>query len=329
MKRSHPFIPQFAALALACGCASVQAETLEGMLERGPAHSVLWAVSPESGDLIGQVFANASLAGQTILARCLPGLHCVAEGTSSIEPSEDLTGQLPFSAQPSGWWLITQATNAYMQPSLPMSEQQLQTRHGQLAITDEHVLLFNGRPVPAGAPQTAELAPQASPAPNTAALPLLAQVSAWWQGWWSRVRGKLLALLGRAPPQTQNALPAPTPAAAEPVQGNAALHIVAHFELQDQDIVLLQDTGGTACPALYRFATLTPQGIGVTSEFGTCTNIATVALDETHSGLHEPIVTMNGSRGPFEPEEEQRRAHMQLHRFALRQGQVHEVTARN
>ena len=242
MKLSHSFAPTCAALALVLlGCGNAQAETLEGTLERGPSHSVLWAVSPESGDLIGQMFANASLAGKTILAHCLPGLYCVAEGTSSIEPPEGLTVQLPFSAQPSGWWLITQATNAYMQPSLPMSENQLSTRHGQLAISDEYQLLFKGRPVMVAPPQIAEPASQANPAPHTAPLTLLEQVRAWWQGWWNQVRGKLLSLLGRTPPQTQTptSTPAPTPAATEPVQGNAALHIVAHFELEGQDIVLL------------------------------------------------------------------------------------------
>ena len=330
MKRSHPFIPQFAALALACGCASAQAETLEGSLERGPAHSVLWAVSPESGDLIGQVFANASQAGQTILAHCLPGLHCVAEGATSAEPAESLTAQLSFSAQPSGWWLITQALNAYMQPSLPMRERQLQTRHGQLAVTDEHLLLFNGSPVLTSPPQATEPAPQTSPEPSAAAPTLLERISAWWHGWWSQVRGKLLALMGRTPSQPQTPTPASPPiATAEPVQGNAALHIVAHFELETQDIVLLQDTGGTACPALYRFATLTPQGIDVTPEFGTCSGIANVMLNNGESGSPEPLVTMNDSLGPFEPEEEQRRAHMQLHRFVLRHGHVQEVPAHN
>lgn len=329
MKLLHSFAPKCAALALALlGCTSAQAETLEGLLERGTSHSVLWAVSPESGDLVGQLFANASLVGQTILSRCLHGLHCVAEGTSSIEPPEGLTGQLPFRAQPSGWWLITRATNAYMQPSLPMSENQLSSRHGQLAITNEYLLLFKGLPVMVAPPPVAEPASQANPAPHIAPLTLLERVTAWWQRWWNQVRGRLLALLGRTPPQTQAQTSTPAPAA-EPVQGNAALHIVAHFELEGHDIALLQNTGGTACPALYRFAILTPQGIVVTPEFGTCSNIATVAIDEGHSGSPEPFVTMNGSRGPFEPEEEQRRAHMQLHRFVLRQGQVHEVPAGN
>lgn len=304
-----------AALALACGA---QAETLEGTLERGPTHSVLWAVSPESGDLIGQVFANASQAGHTILAHCLPGLPCVAEDASTDEPPEGMAEALRFSAQPSGWWLVTQAGSAHMAPGLPMSERALRTRHGQLAITDEHLLLFNGRPVLANAPQAA-----APPAPDATPRTLRERISAWWQGWWGRWRGQLLALLGRTPaPATQ---PPPTAAAQPgPVQGNNDLHIVAHFEMDDKDIVLLQDTGGTACPALYRFATLTPQGIAATAEFGTCSGIAAVALDEAPSGVPEPVVAMTGSRGPFEPPEEQRRAHMQLHRFVLRQGQVQE-----
>ena len=63
MPRQHTPSPRTAllaaALALAPWCTSTaQAqETLEGMLEQGPRHSVLWAVSPESGDLVGQVFA--------------------------------------------------------------------------------------------------------------------------------------------------------------------------------------------------------------------------------------------------------------------------------
>ncbi|WP_311223548.1 MULTISPECIES: hypothetical protein [unclassified Acidovorax] len=332
MKLRQLFLARFAALALAIalGFSSAQAETLEGTLERGPTHSVLWAVSPGSGDLIGQVFANASQTGQTVLTHCLPGLHCVADGASSVEPPESLTRQLHFSAQPSGWWQITQALNVYMQPSLPMREHQLSTSHGQLTVTDEHLLLFNGRPVLAGSPQPAEPAPQASPAVHTAQLTRLERIRAWWQGLWSQVRGQLLALLGRVPPQAQALVPAPTSAAAaEAVLGNAALHIVAHFKLAAQDITLLQNTGGAACPALYRFATLTPQGIGVTPEFGTCSDIATVTLDQAQSGLPEPLVTMNGARGPFAPEEEQRRAHMQLHRFVLRHGLVQELATRN
>ena len=308
-----------AALALAPWCAGIAqaGETLEGTLEHGAAHSVLWAVSPESGDLIGQVFANASQAGQTILAHCLPGLHCVAEDANTAEPPDSLTEGLSFSSQPSGWWLITRARSARMQPNLPLSERELHTRHGQLTITDEYLLLFNGRPVLVSPPQAAPTTHLAAPSatPRT----LLERINTWWQDWWSLVRGKLLALLGRTP--------APTPvatASADPVQGNAALHVVAHFEQEGQDIVLLQDSGGTACPALYRFATLTPQGITVTREFGTCSDLATVTLEDTSNGMKEPRLTMVGALDPVAP------GHgpgLRLHHFVLRQGQVEELVA--
>ncbi|UJB66896.1 hypothetical protein YS110_20060 [Acidovorax sp. YS12] len=322
-----------AALALAPWRASAQAEeTLEGQLERGPTHSVLWFVSPESGDLIGQVFANASQAGQVILARCLPGLACVAEGAHTTEPDEALLPQLRFADRPSGWWLITQVQNAFMQPSLPLEERALRTRQGELRITDEHLLLLEGRPVLAN-PQPA-CAHASAPAPAPAAAPptLLERLAAWWNG----LRRKLLALLGRtsasAPPATAtpaapDRMPWQIPGTAEAVQGNAALHIAAHYELENRDIVLLQDTGGTLCPALYRFVTLTAQGITVTPEFGSCSDIATATLEKAPDGTPMPLVTMNGFFGPFEPEAERQRAHMQLHRFTLRNGAVEAIPA--
>lgn len=326
-----------ATLALAPWHASAQAqETLEGQLERGPTHSVLWSVSPESGDLIGQVFANASQAGQVILAHCLPDLACMAEGARTIEPDEALLKQLHFANHPSGWWLITQAQDAFMQPSLPLRERALRTRFGALRITDEHLLLFKDRPV-LGNPQPASAhAGAPAPAPSAAPPTLLERLAAWWDGLWR----KLLALFGRASaaprtPAPAAAKPAPAPmpwhvpGTAEAVQGNAALHIVAHYELEDRDIVLLQDTGGALCPALYRFATLTAQGIAVTPEFGSCSDIATATLEKTPDGAPEPQVRMAGSRDPIAALGETAPApeRMQLRRFALRNGAVEVIPA--
>ena len=110
------------------------------------------------------------------------------------------------------------------------------------------------------------------------------------------------------------------------VQGDVALHLVAHFELPDRDIVLLQSTGGTACPALYRFATLTQQGIAVTPEFGTCSDIASIVLPDPQPGNDpEPVLSIVGFKGPSNPEAEQQQAARSLHRFALRQGKVLEL----
>lgn len=326
----HPAL-RAALTALALVLTPAQAETLEGLLERGTHHSVLWRISPESGDLIGQVFANTSQAGQTILANCLPGLACVAEGASADEPDEQWLKTLHFDNQPSGWWRIQQVQNAYMQASLPMNERELRTRFGQLHISEDQLLLFNGSPVLANQPQAS------TPAASNTQATLLSHIKTWWDTFWRKLRHNLLTLLGQAPAgsadKTQaRATPGTEPSAAhqpdgtaEVVQGNNALHLVAHFELEDHDIVLLQDTGGTACPALYRFAALTPQGITGTPVFGTCSGMAAVTLDAAEGGTPTPLVTMTGFLGPHEPPQEQQRALMRKHRFSLRQGQILEL----
>ena len=324
---------RIAALALALAHAGAQAATFEGPLERGPTHSVLWFVSPESGDLVGQVFANDSPAGRTILADCLPGLHCVVEGASAVEPPKVLTRQLRFDPQPSGWWLITQARSARMQGDLPLRERTLRTRYGLLEINENHMLLLENRPV-LGNPQppapSAAATPPAIPAPPS----LLARLSAWWQGQWHR----LLALMGRdnagrpaasatdkTPEPVASDTPFHIPGTAEVVQGNSRLDLVAHYEVQGQDVVLIENTGGTGCPALFRFATLSPQGIAVTPEFGSCSDIASANLEKGPDGTPTPTVVMSGFLGPFEPAQAREQAFSKIQRFALRQGSVVEL----
>jgi hypothetical protein len=57
------------------------------------------------------------------------------------------------------------------------------------------------------------------------------------------------------------------------IEGNSSLSIVANYELGKSDVLLLQNNGGTACPALYRFITISAAGLQVTPEFGTCSDI--------------------------------------------------------
>lgn len=315
------------ALALcAAATAPVLAETLEGSLERGPSHSVLWFVSPGSGDLIGQAFANDSLAGRVILNNCLPDLSCVVEGATTSDPPAGLTDTLTFEPRPSGWWLIDQARRAHMQPGLPMDERELHTRFGYLNVNDEQLLLFQGRPVLASStPPMMESPPQASSSPPS----LPARLQAWWTDFWNQLRRQLFALLGRS---TTDSNPAPTTPTAQPngtaetIQGNSSLSLVAHLELKDRDVVLLQDNGGTACPALYRFASITAQGIAVTPEFGTCSDIAAITHQPPSPGKDpEPVVTMTGFLGPFESSQAQKHATMRAHRYVLRRGQVKEL----
>lgn len=342
--------------ALALFAPLAHAETAEGTLEHGAGFSALWFVSPESGDLVGHLFHNASPAGQTILANCLPGLHCEVAGVALIEVPEAQAQSLNFSLQPSGWWLIEQAPNtdmtARMTDSLPMREQTVQTRFGPLSVQDQQ-LVFQGKPVMAP-PDLADLTnPAAAPASAPASAPpstepatgWRARLSQWLDGLLHRLRQRIAHLFGSSSDsQTANTAPSSegTPASTrvasatspvnppEPVAGNNALHIVAHAERQSSDLVLLQNLGGTACPALYRIATISSAGIRVTPEFGSCSDIAALAWpDAEHPDAQAPkaewVLAMPGYRGPFSTPEEQTHASHQLHRYAFEQGAVRQV----
>jgi hypothetical protein len=108
----------------------------------------------------------------------------------------------------------------------------------------------------------------------------------------------------------------------EVVQGNSSLAVVADYQAGSSDVVLLQSAGGAGCPALFRFATLTADGIAVTPEFGTCSDIVHVAPDRDRQSL---IVQMPGFAGPFSEEAEQLQAMRQKHVFRFRNGEVAEV----
>ena len=63
------------------------------------------------------------------------------------------------------------------------------------------------------------------------------------------------------------------------VAGNNSLSIVANYELGNADVVLVQNTGGAACAAMYSFITLTKTSLRATPEFGTCSDIIRVTSD--------------------------------------------------
>ncbi len=99
------------------------------------------------------------------------------------------------------------------------------------------------------------------------------------------------------------------------IQGNSSLSIVASYEIGKSDILLLQDNGGTACPALFRFVTISPKGLSSTPEFGTCSDIIYPTFDEK-TGV---TVAMPGFLGSFEPTVQQKKAAMtkNIYRFRL------------
>jgi hypothetical protein len=104
-----------------------------------------------------------------------------------------------------------------------------------------------------------------------------------------------------------------------PIEGNNSLDLGTVMSIGAADVVFVTDNGGTACPALFYFVTLTRTGAKATPAFGTCSEFATVKRKGDSIS-----VTMSGFLGPFEPRSAQRRAARQRHVFIFRRGVVTE-----
>ena len=102
------------------------------------------------------------------------------------------------------------------------------------------------------------------------------------------------------------------------VAGNNSLSIVANYELGNADVVLVQNTGGAACAAMYSFITLTKINLRATPEFGTCSDIIRVTSD-LKSAVTVVIV---GFSGPFESPAERRKAGITKTVFRYANGQI-------
>ena len=228
-----------AALATLLNTAA-RAETVEGLLEKGATYSALFSVSPESGDLVGYAFKNASPAGKAILQNCLSGMLCkVQKAASRILENTSL---LTFTEQPMGWYEITKAQGPIGVETLVHGyESAVKTRFGTVSVRDDDkALLFKGKPV--------------QPA----------------------------------------------------IEGNSNLHIVARYEWGADDVLLLQDTGGSACPAQFRILQLSAKGLKTSPAFGTCSDLIYPSFD-AKTGV---TVAMVGFAGPFESAAAQKKAGM-------------------
>lgn len=62
-------------------------------------------------------------------------------------------------------------------------------------------------------------------------------------------------------------------------QGNNSIRLVKKFQVGDSDVLLMQDNGGTACPALYLFVTVSASGAKASEEFGSCNEVASVTQE--------------------------------------------------
>lgn len=75
------------------------------------------------------------------------------------------------------------------------------------------------------------------------------------------------------------------------VKSNNHFSFIKIFQIGAADIVLLQDNGGTGCPAQYRFITLSGDDITVSPTFGSCSD-----LIKTRQNRQQIVVTMPAFR---------------------------------
>ena len=107
------------------------------------------------------------------------------------------------------------------------------------------------------------------------------------------------------------------------LQGHNALSGVETFRFGSgadpahaADVVLVEEAGGTACPALYYFVRVSASGeVKATTAFGTCGEFDSV----TRKG-DTILVTLPGYLGPFEHEAARAKAARERHVYTYRNG---------
>lgn len=88
----------------------------------------------------------------------------------------------------------------------------------------------------------------------------------------------------------------------------------------DGQLYLVRNSGGTACPMLFRVAEEVGSAVRISDEFGTCSDEVSVSVaGETVQ------ISMPGYQGPFEDENAQSNASNELHVFTYANGSVAEA----
>lgn len=63
------------------------------------------------------------------------------------------------------------------------------------------------------------------------------------------------------------------------IEGNSNLHIVARYEWAVDDVLLLQDTGGSACPAQFRIVQFSAKDSKHRPHYCTCSDLIYPSFD--------------------------------------------------
>jgi hypothetical protein len=80
------------------------------------------------------------------------------------------------------------------------------------------------------------------------------------------------------------------------IRGNESIDILNVFRVGPSDVVLLQDNGGSGCPAQFMFVTLDKSGAKTSVEFGTCATAVRVRHTGTAVIVSMPLLYGHGAR---------------------------------
>lgn len=98
--------------------------------------------------------------------------------------------------------------------------------------------------------------------------------------------------------------------------------IVRHYEWGLSDVLLVQIAQGTACPAMFRFLTISPQGVRATPTFGTCSDLVYPFMKTDGQGTPYAVVRMVEFQGPFGSEAAQHKAARTRVEYVFRAGRL-------
>ncbi|PUA96674.1 hypothetical protein C8C99_1506 [Acidovorax sp. 107] len=101
-----------------------------------------------------------------------------------------------------------------------------------------------------------------------------------------------------------------------------SVRIVRNAPVGAEDVLLLQSGSGTACPALFQVLAVSAQGVQVSPKFGSCSDRVFAVVEDKPNMAPKLSIRMLGFAGPFEPEEEQRKAAQKLVEFVYQQGSL-------
>ena len=99
-----------------------------------------------------------------------------------------------------------------------------------------------------------------------------------------------------------------------------SVRIVRHAPVGAEDVLLLQSGSGTACPAVLKVLVVSAQGVLVSPKFGSCSDRVFAVVEDKPNMAPKLSIRMLGFAGPFEPEEEQRKAAQKMVEFVYQQG---------